>query len=201
MTWQTGVQTLEVTGPRGLIDDASGGGRPKPCDRKSESLTVRDSYRVRDSDAAVIELCAVATDYVPGVSHQSTKCFNYYKGEVWEGTFNGTGVNQGIPGCPDPSSHSGNFTIAVADDDTATLTGHIVNTSVCVGGFTTEADFTAEGQKTRTGFSFPPSAAFPFPVDLRIRSDQASGTSTANPGGDGIYIVTLNLAAKCRTCD
>jgi hypothetical protein len=122
-------------------------------------------------------------------------------GQAWNGTFNGTGENRGIATCPDPSSHSGTFTMTVKPGGKATLSGHIVNTSVCVSGFTTEADFSLEGKKTRSAISFPASGTFPFDVNLQVRGDRATGTSTANPGGDGVYFVTLNFTADCQTCD
>jgi hypothetical protein len=122
-------------------------------------------------------------------------------GQAWNGTLNGTGENRGIATCPDPSSHTGTFTMTVKPGGKATLSGHIVNTSVCVGGFTTEADFSLEGKKTRSAISFPASGTFPFDVNLQVRGDRATGTSTANPGGDGVYFVTLNFTADCQTCD
>jgi hypothetical protein len=33
-----------------------------------------------------------------------------------------------------------------------------------------------------------------------MTGDRATGTSTANPGGDGVYFVTLNFTAKCENC-
>lgn len=98
--WQTGVHTLEVTGPRGRIGrPQQGGSNAKACAAKSKSLTVQGSYRVRDSDPAVIELCAVAKDYVP---NETKKCAKWYKGEVWEGTFSGTTDLRGETGRAGP---------------------------------------------------------------------------------------------------
>ena len=122
-------------------------------------------------------------------------------GQTWKGTLNGTGVNTGQPGvvCPDPSTHSGDFTMTVTPGGRATITGHMTNTSVCVGGFTTQADFTLEGKKTRSTITFAPVATFPFEVNLQVRGDRASGTSTASPGD--FYTVTVNLMAQCQNCD
>jgi hypothetical protein len=197
-SWQTGVHSLQVTGPQGLLGSKDGGRLPKACGDKSKSLTVQGTHRVKRSDPPVIELCAVTEDYVPNTN---TKCKRWYKGEVWEGTISGTGVNHDLPECPDPSSHSGDFTVTVKPDGKATLTGHMVNTSVCVGGFTTETDFTVEGQKTRSAISFAP-GAFPFDkkVDLRIRGDRASGTIATDPAGATAFVVNLDLTAECQSC-
>jgi hypothetical protein len=121
--------------------------------------------------------------------------------QKWSGTLNGTGENRGIAACPDPSSHSGDFAIAVAPDGKATLTGHMVNTSVSVGGFTTQTDFTLEGRQTRSQMSFAPVAAFPVEVNLRISGDRATGITTVNPGNDGVYFVTLDFTADCQNCE
>jgi hypothetical protein len=90
--------------------------------------------------------------------------------------------------------------MTIKPDGNATLTGHMVNTGVFAAG-RTEVVFTLDGKKTRSQISFAPSASFPVQVDLRIRGDHASGTSTTNPGGDGVYFVTLNFTADCRNCD
>jgi hypothetical protein len=121
--------------------------------------------------------------------------------QTWKGTLNGTGVNTGQPGvvCPDPSTHSGDFTMNVTPGGRATITGHMTNTSVCVGGFTTQADFILEGTKTRSTISFAPVATFPFEVNLQVRGNRASGTSTASPGV--FYTVIVNLTAHCQNCD
>jgi hypothetical protein len=121
-------------------------------------------------------------------------------GQAWKGTLNGTGENRGVATCPDPSSHNGTFTMTVRPDGKATLTGHIVNTGVCAAG-RTEGDFTMEGKKTRSQIALVGAPNFPFPVDLRIRGDRASGSVTANPGGDGVYFVTLHFTADCQNCD
>lgn len=121
-------------------------------------------------------------------------------GQTWKGTLEGTGENRGVATCPDPSSHSGDFTMTVKPDGKATMTGHLVNTGVCGAG-RTEGDFTLEGKQTRSTISFPSAATLPFNVDLRVRGDRASGSVTGNPGGGGIYFVTLNFTAECQNCD
>ena len=107
-SWQTGVHGLQVTGPQGLLGSKDGGRRPKACGDKSKSLTVQGSHRVRRSDPAVIELCAITEDYVP---NENNKCAQWYKGEVWEGTISG-GFQ--FPGCG-AGTISGEVTLAVED--------------------------------------------------------------------------------------
>jgi hypothetical protein len=142
----------------------------------------------------------IGKNHVDRIGEQLANLGKITCGQTWKGTLNGTGVNSGQPGvvCPDPSAHSGDFTMTVKPDGKATLTGHMVNTSVCVGGFTTEVDFTMGGKKTRSQISFAPVATFPWPLDLRIRGDRASGTVTANPGP--FYTVTLDFTATCEKC-
>jgi len=123
-TWQTGVHTLTVTGPRGEVKSESGGRRPKACEDKSKSLTVQSSYRVRESDPAVIELCAVAQDYVP---NENKKCAKWYKGEVWEGTISGGDAVGSIDICG--STWEGTMTLAVAKDDRVSGTAQWIYTS------------------------------------------------------------------------
>jgi hypothetical protein len=143
----------------------------------------------------------IGKNHVDRIGDQLANLGKITCGQAWKGTLDGTGENRGIPACPDPSSHTGDFTMAVKPDGKATLSGHMTNTSVCVGGFTTEADFTLEGKKTHSAISFAPAATFPFEVNLRVTGDRASGTSTANPGNDGVYFVTLNFTADCLNCD
>jgi hypothetical protein len=71
-----------------------------------------------------------------------------------------------------------------------------VNTGVCAPG-RTEVDFTLEGNETRSQIRFPASPNFPIPVNLRISGDHATGSSTVNPGNDGVYFVTLDFTADC----
>jgi len=194
------VVAHEIGHPLGLGDDRDENGNVLPGRDGTLMVGGGNDYAGKNSpqshlriDQSLINRIGALADKVdPDVECKQTS---------WNGTLNGTGVNQGIPACPDPSAHNGTFTMTVKPDGTATLTGHIVNTSVCVGGFTTEADFALEGRRTRSAITFAPVPTFPFPVDLRIRGDRASGTSTANPGGDGIYIVTLDLTAECQNCD
>jgi hypothetical protein len=143
----------------------------------------------------------IGKNHVDRIGDQLANLGKITCGQAWKGTLDGTGVNTGQPGvlCPDPSAHSGNFSMTVRPDGKATLTGHMVNTSVCVGGFTTEVDFTLEGKKTGSTITFAPVATFPFEVNLRVRGDRASGTSTTSPGD--FYTVTVNLAATCQNCD
>jgi len=148
-TWQTGVHTLTVSGPRGEIKSKSGGRRPKPCARKSQSLTASGSYRVRDSDPAVIELCAVAVDYVP---NETKKCAKWYKGEVWEGTMNTTLTQVGDvnpEACPGPDKIEGTASFVVKANGKVTGTYDVTGCSVSQP----HAEFT--GTVTDEGFSFP----------------------------------------------
>jgi hypothetical protein len=60
-------------------------------------------------------------------------------------------------------------------------------------------DFTLEGKKTGSAITFAPVATFPFEVNLRVRGDRTSGTSTSSPGD--FYTVTVNLTATCQNCE
>ena len=118
----------------------------------------------------------------------------------WSGAFNGTGENIGVVECQDVTTISGDFTMAIADSGDATLTGQIVTTSSCRGvTATAESDFTLEGKKTRSQISFAPVAIFPWPLDLRVRANHASGTSTYDPSAQ--YHTTINVTADCQNCD
>lgn len=149
--WQTGVHTLEVTGPRGRVGRAQQAGpNAKACEGKSKSLTIQDSYRVRDSDPAVIELCAVAEDYVP---NENKKCAKYYKGEVWEGTANSTLTHPlGFGPCGSSVSVQGKAQFVVKANGEVTAT-YDVTESGCTEATVPHFDFT--GTATDSGFSFP----------------------------------------------
>lgn len=149
--WQTGVKSLEVTGPRGRVGrPEQGGPNAKACEGKSKSLMIQDSYKVRRSDPAVIELCAVAQDYVP---NEKKECAKYYKGEVWEGTMNntvtGVGASAGQNPCGDPQSIEGTAVFVVEANGKVTGTYDVTGCNVSQP----HAEFT--GTATDEGFSFP----------------------------------------------
>jgi hypothetical protein len=149
--WQTGVHTLEVTGPRGSIGrPQQAGANAKACEAKSKSLTVQGSYRVRRSDPAVVELCAVARDYVP---NENKKCAQWYKGEVWEGTMNNTvtlvGASSGHNPCGDPQHLQGKAVFVVEANGKVTGTYDVTGCNVSQP----HAEWT--GTATDEGFSFP----------------------------------------------
>jgi hypothetical protein len=190
--WQTGVHTLQVTGPQGLVADDDAGNQPKPCSRRSNSLVVEDTYRVRRSDPPVIELCAVAEDYVP---NDQTKCVRYYQGEVWEGEAHGWVQT---PTCS-RATQDGPVTLVVDDDGNVSGTG-----TTNAGAYTCEGaglpavsipaasiDYPVSGTKTRREFRLDGT----LPV-LRIDGDRATGTQALPAGAAGKITVTL----RCRTC-
>jgi len=149
--WQTGVHRLEVTGPRGRIGrPQQAGANTMACEGKSKSFTSQGSYRVRRSDPAVIELCAVAEDYVP---NQTEKCARYYKGEVWEGTANSTLTHpDGFGPCGSSVEVQGQAEFVVKANGEVTAT-YDVTESGCREATVPHFDFT--GTATDRGFTFP----------------------------------------------
>jgi hypothetical protein len=116
-------------------------------------------------------------------------------GETWRGSITGTGENVGV--CPQNIDFSGNFVIRARNDGTAALNGHFgnVNNGACGGGGESfETDFRLDGTKTRRAFRFPESAVFPWPVDLRISGDRASGNISRMFGP--VYLTSLDFTAR-----
>jgi hypothetical protein len=143
--WHTGVHRLEVTGPRGPIGrPQQAGPDAKACEGKSKSLMIQGSYRVRRSDPAVIELCAVAQDYVP---NEKKECAKYYKGEVWEGTFSGTETGGSCL-----LQVEGSLTLVVSKDGRVSGQGQRTDTASgsCTGTLTEPIEIS--GRKTRGAF-------------------------------------------------
>ena len=195
-TWQTGVHTLTVSGPRGELESESGGRRPKPCARKSQSLTASGSYRVRDSDPAVIELCAVADDYVP---NENKKCAQWYKGEVWEGTLEGTatgacknlGIDVGF------TTYAGSLQVVVDENGKVRGTFEIVTTNVCEGNTDTLSSGKQQlvAEKNERRFKIP-ALNSGSPLVLAITGTHASGTWT-DPGG---LSGSVTFQLDCKSC-
>jgi len=188
-TWQTGVQMLQVLGPRGLIKDDNAGRSPKACKEKS-SLTIEDKYKVRGSDPAVIEICGIADDYVP---NQGSNCAQYYKGEVWEGTF-----RQKNLGCTGVDKWK--LQVVVADDDSATGNGTLTSPGIlCPNSALAPAGLTLQtsGNRDRTGFhlTFVPCACPP--LDLSVTGNKAEGSAQDPPPSGATYRVNLT----CKTCE
>jgi hypothetical protein len=195
--WQTGVHRLEVTGPRGRIGQPQqSGSNAKACEGKSRSLTSQGSYRVRRSDPAVIELCAVADDYVP---NQTTKCAKWYKGEVWEGTFTGVIPLNTIDICG--STFEGTLTLVVSNNDRVNGTAQWMYTShtgpdeQCNMPITGTFTYPVLGSATRDAFKiFPPFASV---AEVRIPRSGARAQRDSFPGSQGeIYSVEL----RCVSC-
>jgi len=117
-------------------------------------------------------------------------------GETWRGSIDGIGDNVGICQSTD---FSGDILIRVREDDTAVLSGHMTTADGggCSGGHgeRVETDFRLDGTKTRRAFHFPESSLFPWPVDLRISGQRASGTAVKMFGP--IYLTTLDFDARC----
>lgn len=119
-------------------------------------------------------------------------------GQAWKGTLNGTGVNDS-PVCRDVTTISGPFSMTVMPGGKATARLHWAITGVCQGASASgEFDFTLEGKKTRSTISFAPVADFPWPLNLRVRGDQASGSITVDYPQ---YHVIVNFTARCENCD
>jgi hypothetical protein len=140
-------------------------------------------------------------ELIDRIGHQLANLGKLTCGQAWNGAISGEGVNHGLNACNDPSAHEGTFSMVVEPDGDATLAGTMVNTSVCVGGFTTAASFTMRGEKRGSKIVFAGTPNFPFAVELRVRGDEASDTTTTNPDGQGVYVVTLDLTAECDGCD
>jgi len=195
--WQTGVHRLEVTGPHGPIGrPQQAGPNAKACEAKSKSLTVQSSYRVRRSDPAVIELCAVAKDYAP---NENKKCAKWYKGEVWEGTFSGVIPIGSIDICG--STFEGTITLVVSKDDHVSGTAQWMYTSntgpdeQCNMPITETFMFPVLGSATRDAFKIsPPFASL---AEVRIPKSGTRAQRESFPGSQGeVYSVEL----RCVSC-
>ena len=192
-TWQTGVQSIQLLADGLLVDSKEGPRLPPQCDEAKRILDFQAKYVVPDNPPAVIKLCALAEDYAGNVG---TKCHEYYTGEVWEGTIDGTGVNNPeSPACPNPAvTYSGDFTMTIAPDGNATLTGTQKNPSTCGGGGYS-ASFTLQGKKTDSRVSFPPAREFIWTLDLDISGSTALGVIDEV---QGMYHYTITYRATCQ---
>ena len=194
--WQTGVHTLEVTGPHGPIGGPQQAGvNAKACEAKSKSLTIQGTYRVRRSDPAVIELCAVADDYVP---NENKKCAQWYKGEVWEGK--GAG-HLTVPDCtPTNPAVDTHMSLTVDSRGNVKGTAGYTSASYTCGGVEapafTSPEFPVTGRKTRDAFRIQLEGE---PATMRIADHEAS--TTFDVVGNGGYASTLTYAVKCLDCD
>jgi hypothetical protein len=188
-SWQTGVHSLQVTGPQGLVGEPQDGGRlPKACGEKSKSLTVRGSHQVKRSDPAVIELCAIAEDYLPNTN---SKCAQWYKGEVWEGTVTTTWQTSCIATATSPvqfavEHESGKFETTFTYTEVANSCGApgswgspVVPGRVTRNAMTTTAAPVLDGRVARSG-------------------DRIDGTYTGPLPGGGTYATTWEL--QCVSC-
>jgi hypothetical protein len=87
-SWQTGVQTFQLTATPGAQvgePQQAPSGRPQPCGRKQWSLATQGTYEVPDDAPPIIEICGIAEDFAGNVQ---TTCNKYHTGEVWTGTAN-----------------------------------------------------------------------------------------------------------------
>lgn len=189
-TWQTGVQTLQVTGPRGVIKDKNAGRLPKACEDKSESLTITGKYKVRGSDPAVIEICGIADDYA---TNEGSNCAQYYKGEVWEGTF-----RQENLGCTGVDEWT--LEVVVADDNSVTGNGTLTSPGIlCPNSALAPAGLTLRisGNRDGSGFHLTVVPCACPPLDLSVAGNKAEGSAQDPPPAGATYRVNL----ACKTCE
>lgn len=199
-TWQTGVQTLQVTGPRGVIKDKNAGRTPKACGNKSDSLTINDKYKVKGGDPAVIEICGIAQDYA---ANEDSTCARYYKGEVWEGSYR---ARAEVVGTGNPCSFTleGPVQVVVAPD--GSLTGSIsasftevmedpASPCVAVAPGTGPYPFPISGNRDRNHFNVTVSGPYgSFALELDVAGKKAEGSEQVF-----YFAITMNLT--CKTCD
>lgn len=87
-SWQTGVQTFQLTAtPGGQVGEPqqAPSRRPQSCDRKQWSLATQGTYEVPADAPPIIEICGIAEDFAGNIQ---TTCNKYYAGETWKGTAN-----------------------------------------------------------------------------------------------------------------
>jgi hypothetical protein len=188
-SWQTGVHSLQVTGPQGLLGSKDGGRLPKACGDKSKSLTVQGTHRVKRSDPPVIELCAITEDYVP---NENNKCAQWYKGEVWEGTVTTTFHH---PECISTATSPVQFAVKGESGKFETAFTLTQVASSC-GGQGSWGSPVVPGRVTRNAMT---TTAFPgFDGRIARSGDRINGTYT-NPVGDGTSFETT-WELQCVSC-
>ncbi|HUF84612.1 MAG TPA: hypothetical protein VMQ81_08490 [Acidimicrobiia bacterium] len=194
-SWQTGVHSLQVTGPQGLLGSKDGGRLPKACGEKSKSLTVEGEHRVKRSDPAVIELCAIAEDYVPNTN---TKCAQWYKGEVWEGTLSQSlAFGEGLF-CRTTGTSPVQFAVREGTDRVEIPFAMVETASDCIaptaGSWTSG---TLPARVTRNALTVRGGPQWAGTVDRS--GDRISGTYTWAP--DESLILTTTWELQCVSCD
>jgi hypothetical protein len=160
----------------------------------------------RDKDDASKPDCpTTTTSQQPGVMtttvdprcvQRGTETSDEATGQVWKGTIDGTGDNiPDAPKCPNPASvYTGDFSMTVAPDGNATLTGHLVTASC---GTSIDTPFNRSGKKTGSRISFPPNEAFPWPLDIEISGGTAVGS---NHESVPTFDWTMTYRANCQNC-
>ena len=121
-------------------------------------------------------------------------------GQEWKGTIDGTGVNnpEGAT-CPNPAViFSGDFTMTVAPDGNATMTGLWVDSSPCGGGRTYRYPFTLQGKKTDSRVSFAPAGEIIWPLNMDITGHTAVGVIDDDPSP--MYHITVTFNGQCLNC-
>lgn len=192
-----GVRVLYLDDGNELIDttpNRSGATEPVSCDKNRLWALLEDSrYRVPDDPPPIIEICAYAEGFNDA---RVSYCGNFYTGEVWKGTMDGTItiVPPGQPGpvCPNPIRFHGDVRFVVAANGSAT--GFVAMSGPCVESF----DLT--GKMTASGITFshlePIFADGPIPI---VRPGRASDRVTHTVGGATIYVTQWDLA--CANCE
>jgi hypothetical protein len=140
----------------------------------------------------------IGKNHVDRIGDQLANLGKITCGQAWKGTLNGTGVNDS-PACRDVTTISGPFSMTVRPDGKATANIHWAITGVCQGATASgEFDFALEGKRTRSEISFAPVGDFPWPLNLRVRGDHASGSIQIDYPQ---YHVNVHFTADCQNCD
>jgi hypothetical protein len=194
-SWQTGVQTLQVIAGGGRVHSVESGRRsPEPCGSKRLQLDKDVRYKVTKGDGPVLQLCAVAEDYV-GLDSGATGCREYYLGEVWKGPLQGTVSPQGCTS----ARVNGTMTLAVDAKGKVAGTYEFSYPSYTCGPATVPPlSISDQVTGTKTGSSFSLTLHGPGPAQLELHASRgrARGSYDFLRGGAG----SVSADLECKTC-
>ena len=168
-----GVRALIVSvngEPIERVGNASETSSPEPCDDGRLGAVVFTHYDVPQDAPPVIEICGRAIGFD---GTEAEHCIEFTTGEVWTGSFTGTGVNHPPGTCEPAATYDYTIEIVVGPGDVATLTGHGITGSNCAPT-TTENDLFLTGTRTATGFEFP-GPEFPAPMTITTSGSRGTG--------------------------